>query len=429
MIITYGKRILEIKYLYLVAVVIILLTDGIFHDVATNNKQIVGKQEIVQAVKEVEEDNYTKYAIILCFASTALFISGMSTFMYWLALLYYFVFGIFSLESYYRYGSFFQYPHVFSKLLAIFVMFFLYHFAKKIHEKQFSLIIYLIFFTFLVNLLWLKRDILSISAFVGTVRGFPAPSVYMLVIPLLFFINSYFSKKALISLFLFFILFGLIIFLNHRSVWIASITSLTINLLLLKKTETKIAITDFMPIITIPTIGLILISSLVISANPEIIDAISERIADIQNVKTQGTGSWRLEQFASYWPFIVDNFLIGMRFEGFELPVQFYQAEAGTAVFLDGTGHHFHSFYVDRLFYMGVVGLILLLLPVFYLIFKTIKKNNLTLKEVILVSFIMSGLFYGFSYNLPVYYFGILGIAINFIERENTTIESQKYNK
>jgi hypothetical protein len=423
MIITYGKRALGFKYMYLVAVVTILLTDALFNDVATNNKNVVGKQEIVQTVKEVEENNYSKYVIILCFASTIIFINGMSTFMYWMALLYYFLFGIFSLESYYRYGSFFQYPHVFSKLLAIFVMFFLYHFAKSIHNKQFSVINYLIFFTFIINLIWLKRDILSIGAFLGTIRGFTSPSVFMLVVPLLFFINSYFSNKTFISLSLFLILLGLIIFLNHRSVWIGSLTALAINFLLLKKTDIKIALTDFMPIITIPTIVLILISSLVISANPEIIDTVVERVSDIQNAKTQGTGSWRLEQFNSYWPFIQENILFGMRFEGFELPIQFYQADAGTAVFIDGTGHHFHSFYVDRLFYLGFIGLILFILPVFYLIIKAFKKPILTSKEVILVSYIIAGLFYGISYNLPAYFFGFLGIAINFIERESPVTE------
>lgn len=425
MIITYGKTVLRSKYTYIIAALIIFMTDGLFNDIATNNKKIVGMKSAVQAVASDEDSSYGKNVIIFCFAATVLFIGGMSPFMQRLAIFYYLLFLAYSMESYFKYGSFLKYPHVFSKLMAIYLMFFLYNYFKDVSTKQFRFINMLIFFAFMLNLLWLKREILSIGAFVNTVRGFGSSSVLFLVLPLLYFFNDYFKRKTLLSLMLFLLMVGFILFLNHRSVWIASIVALAINILLLKKTDVELKFTDFIPMFTVPAIVLILIFSLVISANPEIIDTIAERIADIQNAETQGTGSWRLEQFNSYLPFIQDNLLMGMRFEGFELPVQFFHAEAGTAVFAANTGHHFHSFYVDRLFYMGLFGLALLLLPFIYLFVNLYRKSVVTSEQSILASFMAGGLIYGFSYNLPVYFFGILGIAIAFIEQTHTSTNQQ----
>lgn len=424
MIITYGKTILRSKYTYLIAALIIFMTDGLFNDIVTNNKKIVGKKEAVQGVASSEDSSYGKNVIVFCFAATILFVGRMSPFMQKLAIAYYLLFMTYSMESYLKYGSFLKYPHVFSKLMAVFLMFFLYNYFRNVTVKQFRVINYLIFFAFMVNLLWLKREILSIGAFVNTVRGFGSNSVLFLVLPLLYFFNDYFKRKTFISLLLFLLMLGFILFLNHRSVWIASIVALFINILLLKKTDIELKLTDFLPIITVPSIAFILIFSLVISANPEIIETIVERIADIQNAETQGTGSWRLEQFYSYLPYIQDNLLIGMRFEGFELPVQFFHAEAGTAVFAANTGHHFHSFYVDRVFYMGMFGLFLLLLPFFYLFINIFRKSVVTSEQAILVSFVAGGLIYGFSYNLPVYFFGLLGIAVAFVEREHALKEA-----
>ena len=115
----------------------------------------------------------------------------------------------------------------------------------------------------------------------------------------------------------------------------------------------------------------------------------------------------------SYWPMVKSNFLAGMRWKGYELPVQFMHAESGTALFKDNTGHHFHSFYFDILFYFGIIGLILfiytMILPVITVIRYHLVLNNIQLSFFV---FNLSGLVYGLAYNLPFSYWIILGVTI-----------------
>jgi hypothetical protein len=102
-----------------------------------------------------------------------------------------------------------------------------------------------------------------------------------------------------------------------------------------------------------------------------------------------------------------------MRLKGFELPIQFYHSNTGEAVWINGTGHHFHSFYVDRLFYFGLLGLLLAVGPPIYLVIKRLRQPEpMTLEAVTLVAYACGALVYGVSYNWPDYYLGLLGLAL-----------------
>jgi hypothetical protein len=318
---------------------------------------------------------------------------------------------IVAIESYGKYYTFFKYPHVFSKLILIFYFFLPYVYFLKNPEHRVRNIVYLIIIVALINIIFFNSHILSMSSFLQTERGLEASSVYLLLFPCLFFFNKYIEKDKFIYLISFFAVLFLIIFLQHRSVWIATTVALTINFLLSRnKTENKIKFASLSILILILTIALMIISSLVISKNPEVIDKFSDRFSDIVNYKTQGTGGWRYAQFSSYMPFIKDNLLYGMRLEGFELPIQFYDHN-NNQPWEDGTGHHIHSFYVDTLFYFGIIGLIILMFPIIIILRMALKIKSLDNYQIGMISYVLSGIIYGLSYNLPDFYFAIVGIT------------------
>src|SRR5690606_20098813 len=117
------------------------------------------------------------------------------------------------------------------------------------------------------------------------------------------------------------------------------------------------------------------VSSLLLTYFPEIADKINENIANISNPKqdTTNTSQWRMQQYESYWPYVQQHLIEGMRLAGFELPIQFYHPEAGVAFFEDGTGHHFHSFYYDTIFYFGIIGVSIFVIILIHPIYVVLK--------------------------------------------------------
>jgi hypothetical protein len=412
--ITFGKYELGFKYYYLLAFCLIMLTDGLLYDLIFGEKP---SEEMAEAVQVVPIE---KYLILLACGVSLLLINSLNTFTRNWALFIFALLVIFMLESYYNYYSFMKYPHVFSKVMIYFLVPFVYLAFKEPKPEYLLHAAYFIFGAFFLNLIFFKPEVLSLQSFVNTERGFTAQSTYFILLPAIYFLNVYLRDRKMVYLILLMILLFFILYLQHRTVWLSTLFALAINFLLIRKADFSFPLSAFTPFVAIPLVAGFLIFSFVLSTNPEVLDKLVERVEDIQNVESQGTGSWRLEQFKSYWPFIEDHFAIGMRLRGFELPIQFYHAEAGIAFFDDGTGHHFHSFYVDRLFYFGILGIIMVLPLVIYFINKVRRKYMLSAEQLTLVSYIASGLIFGISYNLPTFYFGILGIAISYIHQTYT---------
>lgn len=330
------------------------------------------------------------------------------------------------LESYFKYSTFMVYPHVFLKLFLLSYTFFIYTFYKKNPHLNFKHIVYFILIGFVLHLFIVHPQSLSISAFTSHERGAVATSVYMLMVPLMYFLGTYVYEGKLYNLFATFFVLGLIVFFQHRTVWICSTFAIAVFYLYIKfKADKPINLVGRMlPIAFIVTVVSIVMSAFIFTMNPEIIAKFQENFTDIENYDSQGTGGWRYLQFLSYLPFIEDNLMIGMRFEGFELPIQFYQEDIDKPVFEDGNGHFFHSFYVDILFYVGLAGMFVYFMTMIHPIRKSITKSPLPIIQIILLTFIASGFVYGISYILPPFYFGVLGFCITLIEEKNTAITS-----
>ena len=281
----------------------------------------------------------------------------------------------------------------------------------------------------------IQPSMLSLQAFVSHDRGLPAESVFLLTLPCIYFFNQYLTslKTASLMKFLFLLLFILIA--NHRSVWVTIAFSLLINLFMIRK-NVQFRLGKVLQSLMLVGIIFTYILSLVISYSPSVEEKVTTNITNILNPTEDDTGSWRVLQMQSYWPVVQKNFLSGLRWQGFELPIQFYHPEAGITYFEDGTGHHFHSFYLDILFYFGIVGLILFILimayPAYIVIRQKLVLNNLQLSFFI---FSLSGLVYGIAYNLPFSYWLIFGIALVHVEmayqtknKTSTIIEMEKSN-
>jgi O-antigen ligase len=191
-------------------------------------------------------------------------------------------------------------------------------------------------------------------------------------------------------------------------------------LLVKLKAQNKINfIGKLMPIATVVVVLGIASSAFLFSQYPEIIDKIEASVSDIENYDKQGTGGWRMTQIKSYIPFVEENFVFGMRFAGFELPIQFYREDIDAPVFEDGNGHFFHSFYLEIFFYLGLIGMILFLIPTLYAILRGIKMETLNTNQIILYAFACSGFVFGLSYVLPPFYYGCLGLCLALLEKDS----------
>ncbi|WP_324674394.1 O-antigen ligase family protein [Hymenobacter sp. GOD-10R] len=318
------------------------------------------------------------------------------------------------LESYAGWNSWLVYPHVFNKFFVLLITFGLYAFHRRYGMPPFSQLINVLVLVLMANLLILHRDSLSLNAFVENERGFNSSSAYLLVIVALFFLNRFLLRNSFTALLIFFVCMPLIVFLQHRSVWIATIIAVPVDLLLLRLAKT----TRFSPAKMILLIGLPAILgslglTMIVLNNPEVVSRFEQSIDDIANADKQGTGSWRLKQIESYIPLVQKRPIAGWRLEGFDVPMQFYDPSSDAPMWPDHTGHHFHNFYLDRAFYFGILGILLVLLVPFISVGRRLlKSRRMDSDTAALVAYFGSLIVFGTSYDWSTYHFGLLGLIM-----------------
>ena len=329
-------------------------------------------------------------------------------------------FLVLSLESFYLYQNFFQYGHVFSKITNLFLFFGICAFFSAHDGLKEKHLIFFLIFTFLIVSVLFKREIYSISSFLNHQRGFPAPSVYIWLLGCLYFFNDSMLNRSENSFYKFLICLFFIIFLQHRSVWVATAAAILFNFAIIKlKSWDQASLMFYLPRIFFLSLIILVAGTTIIVYKPEIFEKLLKEINVIQNATTAETGAWRYLQMQSYWPFIKENIIIGMRFEGFELPIQFYHPDSDIAIFGDGTGHHFHSNYFDILFYFGIIGMILYMVLPFHFIAVSFTKEHLSIEALTILAFVFSGLVYSVSYVLPSYYYVVFGLGFANVIRDN----------
>ncbi|MCF6169275.1 O-antigen ligase family protein [Lutibacter sp.] len=230
-----------------------------------------------------------------------------------------------------------------------------------------------IFYGILIKIL-INPSIVSLGAFVSHVRLIPSESVFLLLLPALYFFNNYILEYKKLALLKFIILIFLIIYFQHRSVWTASFAAFALNLFILIR-QNALNFKKVLPYILIFSFTFLVIFSLVATKSPEVVKKINQDVNNILNPQEDSTGSWRIMQFEAYWPFVTKHIVEGMRLKGFELPVQFFSSENGSQLFKSNTGHHFHSYYIDTLFYFGLIVLIVTLIVILIPIIKIVVND------------------------------------------------------
>jgi hypothetical protein len=331
------------------------------------------------------------------------------------------------LESYANQGSWMAYPHVFSKLFVLLILFGVYAFHRRWGLPSMGQLIGALTFVLLANLLVFHRDSLSLSAFAENERGFQSSSAYMIVLISLYCLNRYLTKGGMIVLFGFFLSLPLIIFLQHRSVWIATVVALPLNLLLMRRAPgAGYSFRKVVMLVVLPGIlGSLGVTGIVLN-NPEVITRLQTNMEDMANADKQGTGSWRLKQLESYVPLVQDRPIAGWRLEGFEVPMQFYDPSNDQPMWPDHTGHHFHNFYLDRAFYFGIIGILMVVLvPIIRVVQRLFQRGPMRPDTAMLIAFFGCLLVFGTSYDWSTYHFGLLGLMLAAIAEPEPSTQPQ----
>jgi hypothetical protein len=318
------------------------------------------------------------------------------------------------LESYADQGSWMAYPHVFSKLFVLLIMFGVYAFHRRFGLPSMSQVIGALTFVLLANLLVFHRDSLSLSAFAENERGFGSAAAYLFVPVALYCLNRYLTHGNILMLLSFFVCLPLIIFLQHRSVWIATAIAVPLDLFLLLRTPgARFSFTKVVMLVGLPAILGSLGVTMVVLNNPEVVTRMQKNVEDMANADKQGTGSWRLKQIESYMPLVYDRPVAGWRLEGFEVPMQFYDPSNDQPMWANRTGHHFHNFYLDRAYYFGIIGILMVLLvPLIRVGQRLLQRGPMRADTALLISYFGCLLVFGASYDWSTYHFGLLGLLL-----------------
>jgi O-antigen ligase len=287
------------------------------------------------------------------------------------------------------------------------------------------------FFTYLVFMALYGRNfsfslegvgLEDLGPYSGDGRTIHANSILMMIIPLLWYLHNYITKKKVIFLFIFIVCCVVILIHQHRSVWSSAIAAVLIYFSLTMRLNRKAV-----PKVWRFIFGAIIISifAFVFISNmfPDITDFFAARFSEIFDpAQEESTGRFRFEQRETYFKLFLERPLFGWTFEGFEMdnPLVDWWPKY--------SGQHFHESYMEMLFYQGIVGFLVKFSFLFYLIYKAFSKR-LTEQTVVILSFCLSGIIFSFSYVLPLIYWGHLGLCLYYIEKDESTEEEKENDK
>ncbi|MDJ0367189.1 O-antigen ligase family protein [Hymenobacter sp. H14-R3] len=320
------------------------------------------------------------------------------------------------LDSYATHGTWIIYMHVFSKVLVLFMLYGTYGYYHRRGLPPLRPLVGLLLLLLVVNLATQHPEALSLKGFLDNERGFSADSALLLLLPTLLCLNWFLQRSSPWALLGFFIGLVLIIFLQHRSVWIATLVALPINLVLglrrvpgLRISTQRLVLLVALPLALGSVAGLATLLQ-----NPTAVKKkFADNYEDLTKADKQGTGSWRVKQMQSYTPLVAERPLLGWRLEGFEVPMQFYDPSSDQPMWRDGTGHHFHSFYLDRMFYFGWLGVLLVVTPLCMQVIRRLANPApLTAETAALISLLGGCLVFGLSYDWPLTIYPVWGLLL-----------------
>lgn len=245
--------------------------------------------------------------------------------------------------------------------------------------------------------------------FSGDTRIIHAQSIFMIIIPYLWFLNRYVRTKQVKHLLLFFVCLLIILLHQHRSVW-SSVIFATLSYFLISLRNNGKSLSGTLRFIMILLFFLVISSSIISNLYPAYIDYFNERFSDILNpAQLDGTGSFRIDQSLIYYDYFTEKPIFGWSFQGYEFDnplLEWWEPD---------TGQHFHGGFIEILFYHGIVGFLFKYSLLFWLLIKSFS-TKLSEEAVVLIAFCGSGLLFSLAYVLPLVFWGHLGMCLYYIE-------------
>lgn len=324
------------------------------------------------------------------------------------------------IESMNKYGNFFEQFTMFSILFPVIFVIFIKCVCRSLELDflpflaQFYIYLYIVFmliygrgFSFSLD----SVDMTDYGPFSGDSRIIHARSIFMMIIPFLYYFNRFLKTNQLKYFIPFAFCFIVILIHQHRSVWASCITASAVYLFASFRNK-------FIPGVRL--FKLVLVGCIILLATWFVMDSISprfttfmgDRFSEILNPTEEGgTGAFRQEQRDVYLMLYTQRPVFGWTFEGFDMPnplVDWWPAHSG---------QHFHEGYVEMLFYLGAVGLLLKYSFLFYMLYKMFSRK-LSEDTIILMAFCISGLIFSFSYVLPTVFWGVVGVCLYYIEKK-----------
>lgn len=325
------------------------------------------------------------------------------------------------LESLYKYDTFFQQLTMFYVLFPVIYTLFISYICRTydLNLLEFMAKFYLV--TYVVFMALFGRnfsfslegvDILDMGAFSGDGRIIHASSVFMMIIPFLWYLNKFLNTKKIVHLLLLVFCAIVILVHQHRSVWSSAIFSIlvyfAISMRVNKKTISKIW-GLLMGAVVILFIAYFFMSAIF----PKMVDFFADRFSDIFDpTKQESTGRFRVEQRETYFKLFLQRPIFGWSFEGFEMsnPLVDWWPEK--------TGQHFHEGFMEVLFYHGIVGFLLKYSFLFYIGFRAFSKK-ISDQTIILISFCLSGLVFSLSYVPQTVFWGHVGLCLYYLGKDD----------
>jgi hypothetical protein len=257
--------------------------------------------------------------------------------------------------------------------------------------------------------------------FSGDGRIIHARSVFMMIIPFLYYLHQYIINRKTTALLAVLFCAIVIIMHQHRSVWSSCLVALIVYGFISIRTQQKnlgrFASLLIGTLVTL-TFAYIFISNL----SPQLMSFLGDRFSEIFNPAKEGsTGNFRIEQRDVYFQLFLDRPLFGWTFEGFEMdnPLVDWWPKM--------SGQHFHESYMEMLFYHGIAGFLFKFSFLFYLCYKVFSKK-LTEQTIILISVCIAGMVFAFNYVLPLVYWGHVGLCLYYIEKDEANYVEEELN-
>ena len=323
------------------------------------------------------------------------------------------------LQSLIQYGVIFKHFEIFTVLISVVYVIFVKSLMRKFNADilefiaGFYLIVYLIFMALFGSQFSFTLEHIEPNSgpFSGDTRIIHAHSVFMMIIPYLWYLNEFITKQKSKGFLLFLLCFTIILVHQHRSVWSSALFATFIYFIIIIRTNRR-ALSSIPAFLTLCLLLLIIGLYYISSVAPNMLSFFGNRFNDILNPdKSSGTGGFRIEQWNTYFEFIKQKSLFGWAFDGYELKnplVDWWDS---------GTGHHFHEGYVEILFYHGVFGFLLKFSFLIYIAVKAFRKD-LSERAAVLIPFCLSGLIFSLNYVLPFIFWGHVGMCLYYLEKE-----------